>query len=186
MAFIRAADVWQLHTKGNQNWPFPAKACQHIYSNADSNGPIFISYVIALTLAYFYIFYNAWTMIKVTRSQWQQGTLLAYNYHWFSFALATRTTKHILIATPATIVIKLTTNFRHHRLQDRLKNGTVPWSSGYLPGANHWSAGSRFWPDFRSPGIECGGESSSLLQKLQHFKIKSQNKRRIKKLRCKA
>ena len=54
MAFIRAADVWQLHTKGNQNWPFPAKACQHIYSNADSNGPIFISYVIALTLAYFY------------------------------------------------------------------------------------------------------------------------------------
>ena len=44
----------------------------------------------------------------------------------------------------------------------------------------HWS-GFRFWPDFRSPGIECGGESSSLLQKLQHSKIENQNKWRNKK-----
>ena len=44
----------------------------------------------------------------------------------------------------------------------------------------HWS-GFRFWPDFRSPGIECGGESSSLLQKLQQSRIENQNKWRNKK-----
>ena len=31
-------------------------------------------------------------MIKVTRSQWQQGTLLAENYHWFSFTLGLQNT----------------------------------------------------------------------------------------------
>ena len=33
--------------------------------------------------------------------------------------------------------MKLTTNFHYHRLQNPLKDATMPWSSGYLPGANH-------------------------------------------------